>query len=48
MDVSVGKVLKGLPCLHLTLWLLRDMCFADIESLPQSIRQWQGQLEHLK
>ena len=27
--VSVGWVLKGLQLLHLTLWLLRDMCCAD-------------------
>ena len=41
MDVSVGHVLKGLPYLHLTLWLLRDVCYADMGSLPQSVRQWQ-------
>ena len=47
MDVSVGQVLKGLRYLHLTLWLLNDVCYADRGSLPQSVRQWQGQLEHL-
>ena len=47
MDVSVGHVLKGLPYLHLTLWLLRDVCYADWGSLPQSVRQWWGQLECL-
>ena len=39
MDVSVGQVLKGLPYLHLTLWLLSDVCYADKGSLPQSVRQ---------
>ena len=39
MDVSLGQVLKGLTYLHLTLWLLRDMCCADRGSLPQSVRQ---------
>ena len=29
MDVSVGYVLKGLPYLHLTHWLLRDVCCGD-------------------
>ena len=47
MDVLVGQVLKGLQYLHLTLWLLSDMCYADRGSLPWSVRQWQGQLEHL-
>ena len=41
IDVLVGQVLKGLPYLHLTLWLLSR------GSLPQSVRQWQGQLNHL-
>ena len=39
MDVSVGHVLKGLPYLHVTLWLLRDICCADRNPLPQSVRQ---------
>ena len=47
MDVLVGQVLKGLWCLHLTLWQLSNVCFADRDSLPWSVRQWQGQLEHL-
>ena len=47
MNVLVGQALKGLRYLHLTLWLLSDMCYADRGSLPQSVRQWQGQLEHL-
>ena len=47
VDVSVGHVLKGLPFLHLTFWLLRDVCCADSGSLPQSVRQWQGQLKYL-
>ena len=47
MDVSVGQVLKSLPYLHLTLWLLSGVCYADKCSLPQSVRQWWGQLELL-
>ena len=47
VDVSVGQALKGLRYLHLTLWLLSNVCYADKGSLPQSVRQWQGQLEHL-
>ena len=31
----------------LTLCLLSNVCYADRSSLPQSVRQWQGQLEHL-
>ena len=38
MDVSVGQMLKGLPYLHLNLWLLRDMCCTDKGSLHQSVR----------
>ena len=45
IDVSVGQALKGLPYIHLTLWLLSDVCYADRGSLPQSVRQ--GQLQHL-
>ena len=33
VDVLVGHMLKGLPYLHLTLWLLRDVCCADRVSL---------------
>ena len=29
MDVSVGQVLKGLLYLHLTLWQLSDVCYAN-------------------
>ena len=29
MDVSVGQVLKGLPYLHLPLWLLSNVCYTD-------------------
>ena len=47
VDVLVCQALKGLQYLHLTLWLLSDMCYADRGSLPWSVRQWQGQLEHL-
>ena len=42
IDVLVGHVLKGLPYLHLTLWLLRDVCCAGRGSHPKSVRQWQG------
>ena len=47
MDVSVGQVLKSLQYLHLTLWQLSNMCYADKGSLPQSVRWWWGQLECL-
>ena len=47
MDVLVGQVLKGLPYLHLNLWLLSNVCYTDRCSLPQSVRLWQGQLRHL-
>ena len=39
MDVLVGQALKGLSCLNLTLWLLRNVCYRDKGSLPQSVRQ---------
>ena len=39
-NVLVDWVLKGLSSLHVTLWLLRDMCCPDKVSLPQSVRQW--------
>ena len=48
VDVSVGHMLKGLPYLHLTLWLLRDVYCTDRGSLPQSVRQWWGQLKHVQ
>ena len=38
LDVLVGQVLNGLRYLHVTLWLLSDMCYADRGSLPQSVR----------
>ena len=47
MDVLVGQALKGLQYLHLTLWLLSNMCYADKGSLPWPVRWWQGHLEHL-
>ena len=47
MNLLVGHVLKAVPYVHLTLWLLRDVCYAERGSLPQSARQWQRQLEHL-
>ena len=47
MDVLVGQALKGLQYLHLTLWLLSKMCYADRGSLPWSVREWQGQLKCL-
>ena len=43
MDASVGQALKGLQYLHLTLWQLSDVCYADRGSLPQSVRQWWGE-----
>ena len=39
MDVSVGQAHKCLSYLHLTLWLLSDVCYTDKGSLPQSVRQ---------
>ena len=47
VDVLAGQVLKGLQYLHLTIWLLSDVCYADRGSLPWSVRQWWGQLKHL-
>ena len=47
VDVSAGQVLKGLPYLHLTLWLLNEVCYVDRGSLPQSVRQWQGQFKYI-
>ena len=47
VNVLVGQVLKGLQYLHLTLWLLSDVCYTDRGSLPWSVRQWQGQLKCL-
>ena len=47
VDVSVGQALKGLQCLHLTLWQASDVCYADRDSLPQSRRWWWGQLKCL-
>ena len=37
-NVVVGQVLKDLPFLLLSLWLLRDMCCIDKGSLHQSVR----------
>ena len=39
VDVLVGQALKGLQYLHLTLWQLSDVCFADKGSLPQCVVQ---------
>ena len=47
MDVSVGQVLKGLPYLHLTIWLLSNVFCAARGSLPQFLRQWWEQFKHL-
>ena len=47
VDVLVGQALKGLQYLHLTLWQLSDVCYADRGSLHQSVRQWWGQLKCL-
>ena len=38
-DVTVDLVMNGLPSLHLTHWLLRDVCCIDKGSLPQSVKQ---------
>ena len=48
MDVLVVPVFEGLQSLHITLWLLRDVCYADKGTLPQSARQWLGSLEYLQ
>ena len=48
MDVLVGRALKGLQYLHLTLWLLSNVCYANKGSLPQSVRWWWGQLKCLR
>ena len=39
---------KGLPSLHLILWLLRDVCLVDKGSLLQSVRQLWGLFKHLQ
>ena len=39
MDVLLGWLLKGVALLHLTLWLLRDVCCTDRSYLPQLMRQ---------
>ena len=41
VDVSVGQVLRGLQYLHLTLWLLSNVCCTDGGSL-QPVRWWWG------
>ena len=38
---------QGLQYLHLTLWQLSDMCYADRGSPPWSVRWWQVQLKCL-
>ena len=43
----IDWVLKGLPLLHLTLWLFRDVHCAYKRCLPQSVRLWQGWLKCL-
>ena len=37
MDVSLGWVPRGLSTLHLTLWLLSDVCYADKGSHSKSV-----------
>ena len=44
MDALVSLALKDLPLVHLTLWLLRDVCCTEKSSLPQSVRHWQDDL----
>ena len=48
MDVLVGQLFRGLPLLHLTLGLLKDICFIDKGSLSQSMRHWWEKLKHLE
>ena len=42
VDVMVGQALKGLQYLHLTLWQLSNVRYADRGTLPQSVRWWGG------
>ena len=46
VDVLAGLVLKGLPYLHLSLWLLRDVCCTYRVLFLSLSGQWQWQLEH--
>ena len=39
--------IQGSAISAFNLWLLSDVCYTDRDSLPQSVRQWQGQLECL-
>ena len=39
IDVLVGQAPKGLPLLHFTLWLLRDMCCTDKGFLLKYLKQ---------
>ena len=41
MDVSVNQVPKGLQSPNSGLWLLRNVCYVDKGSSPQSVRPWQ-------
>ena len=41
-DVLVDHMHMGLPYLHLAPWLLRNLCYIDKDSFPQSVRQWWG------
>ena len=42
MHVLVDQVLKVVQSLYLTLWLLSGVHCSDKDSLPQSVRQWWG------
>ena len=42
VDAFVGHVLKGLPYLHVTLRLPRDVSCTDRRTLPLSVGQWWG------
>ena len=44
MDVLVGHGFKGVPYLHFTHWVLRDMCCTDRGCLLQYVRKWWGKL----
>ena len=47
-EILVDWIILGLPLLHLTLWLLKDMYCADRGSPPLSVRQWWAAHSHSK
>ena len=44
----VDQALKGLPLLHLTLWLVRDSCCGDKGSVPLSASARVNQMSIIK